>query len=109
MNASAVKPGQVPHLWRYRAEVMLRTVAALGGGYVLSAAWAAACSLAAVKWLSMSRVDAVQWVTMLSFVVYAVVVLWAFACGSTRKVCGVVVVGTALLLAAAWLLSEGLA
>ena len=33
--------------------------------------------------------------------------LWAFACGSTRKVCAVIGGGTALLVAAAWLLSGG--
>ncbi|MEG3000610.1 MAG: iron transporter [Comamonas sp.] len=94
-------------MWRYRSEVLLRTVVALGGGYALSAAWAAVCGLVVVRWFSMSRVDAVMWFTTLSFVVYAVVVLWAFACGSTRKVCRVIGVSTALLVAAAWLLSGG--
>ncbi len=107
MSAPAGKQVPLAPMWRYRGEVLLRAVFALGGGYALSAAWAAAAGLAAVQWLSLSRMDAVMWSTVLSFVVYAVVVLWAFACGSTRKVCAVIVGGTALLVAAAWLLSGG--
>lgn len=81
---STKQPSAIP--WAYRMQVLARVVCALGGGYVLSAAFAAATGLALVQWVGMSKVDAVTVSTMLSFVVFAVAVLWAFACASARRV-----------------------
>lgn len=76
---------QKPSLVHYRLTVLSRMLAAFVGGYGLSAAFAAAFGLAAVRWLGMAKADAVSMSTMLSFIVFTVAVLWAFACASTRK------------------------
>ena len=72
-------------LLRYRAAVLSRTVAAFVGGYALSAAFAAALGLVCVRWGEVTRADAVTLSTMLSFVVFAMAVLWAFACGNAKR------------------------
>ena len=82
-SVSIKQSGAMP--WAYRMQVLSRVVCALGGGYVLSAAFAAATGLVLVQWAGMSKVDAVTVATMLSFVVFAVIVLWVFACASTRR------------------------
>lgn len=66
---------------RYRAGVLSRTVAAIGGGYVLSALVAAALALA----LPTSRAEAAMTGTLTAFVVYPVVVMWVFACASALR------------------------
>ncbi|WCM92031.1 DUF3649 domain-containing protein [Acidovorax sp. NCPPB 2350] len=63
-------------LWRYRLAIASRSMAAVLGGYALAAAGAAAFSL--VLALAMPRVEAVLAATMLSWLVYAVAVGWAF-------------------------------
>ena len=66
---------------RYRAGVLSRTVAAIGGGYVLSALVAAALALA----LPTSRAEAAMTGTLTAFVVYPVAVMWVFACASALR------------------------
>ncbi len=63
-------------LWRYRLAITSRTVAAIGGGYALAAAFAAVLSLAMAQFTP--RVEAVLTATMLSWLVYAVGAGWAF-------------------------------
>lgn len=70
---------------RYRWAVVSRALAAVAGGYGLSAAFAAAFGLACAHWCGMGKADAVTLSTMLSFVVFAVAVLWAFACRSAWR------------------------
>ena len=62
-------------LMRYRIAVFSRVIAAFGGGYVLSASFAAGLGLVLVNAAQTSRVEAVTWSTMLSLVVFAVAVL----------------------------------
>ncbi|AXQ29354.1 DUF3649 domain-containing protein [Solimonas sp. K1W22B-7] len=61
--------------WREAAGVLSRLIAALLGGYALSAALAAVLALH----LPLERSEAVLVGTMLSFLVYVLAVMWAFA------------------------------
>jgi hypothetical protein len=63
-------------------EVTARTVAAVFGGYAMAALVAAACA----RWLPMARVEAVVAGMLVSFAVYAVVVIAAFALRSALRV-----------------------
>jgi hypothetical protein len=60
---------------RYRLGIASRAVAAILGGYAVTAITTALLSLV----LPMARVDAVMTATLLSFTVYACAVLWVFA------------------------------
>ena len=85
MNLGLLSSSSLSAVQRYRWAVVSRTIAAFGAGYVLSAAFAAALGLGCVQWAGMARADAVTLSTMLSFVVYALAVLWAFACANARR------------------------
>lgn len=81
-----------------RLEVLSRVVAAVIGGYALSAATAICLALL----LPMARAEAVLAGTMLSFVIYVSAALWVFAAASaTRAWIGLVLsaalLGTSLL------------
>lgn len=78
---------------RARISVASRTVAAIVGGYALSAAACAALGLA----LPMARATAVFSATMLSFALFCAVVMWAFYAPSARRVWGGIVAATGLL------------
>ncbi len=87
---------------RYRWLVTSRSVAAIFGGYLVAATWAASMSL----WLQhtgMARVDAVTTATMLSFIVYVCAAIWVFAVASTRRAWTGILVPAALMGGAAWL------
>lgn len=60
---------------RYRLGIASRAIAAILGGYAVTAITIALLSLA----LPMARVDAVMTATLLSFTVYTCAVLWVFA------------------------------
>lgn len=98
---------RTPALARYRWAVCMRTLAAFAGGYALSAAFAAALGLVCVQWLSMSRADAVMLSTMLSFIVFTVAVLWAFACANARRAWIGIAVPALLLGLLTWTLYGG--
>ncbi|HEY9572530.1 MAG TPA: DUF3649 domain-containing protein [Pusillimonas sp.] len=66
---------------RYRLEVASRALAAICGGYALTAT---ASGLLALT-LPMQRADAVLTATLLSFTLYACAALWAFAAGSALR------------------------
>lgn len=90
----------------YRWLVASRSLAAIFGGYVLAAAWAACMSL----WLQktgMARVDAVSTATMSSFVVHLCAAIWVFAVANTRRAWIGIVLPAALLAALAWLARAG--
>lgn len=78
------QPSAHPGLARYRVQVALRAVAAVGGGYVLAAASAAAGALG-FQSLGLARPDATLAATMLSFIVYAIAAMWAFGCASAVR------------------------
>lgn len=62
--------------WRYRLAVASRATAAIGGGYALAAAFAAALSLGLAQLVP--RVEAVLTATMLAWLAYAMAAGWAF-------------------------------
>lgn len=96
-----------PSLTRYRWAVASRTIAAFGGGYVLSAAFAASLGLVLVHGFDQPRVDAVSWGSMLSFVMFCTAVLWAFACTSATKAWTGIALPTVACLAVSWWLYGG--
>lgn len=61
-----------------------RIVAALFGGYLFTYAFTAALA----RLLPVDKVDALVITTLLSFVVYTLVILWSFGCHSVRRVWG---------------------
>lgn len=69
------KPGRPGTPLRYRLAVASRALAAIVGGYVLSALVAMAMAL----WLPLARAEAVITGTLASFVVYTCAVMWVFA------------------------------
>jgi len=60
----------------YRLAVTSRVLAAVLGGYLVSAL----ASVSLTMWLPMARAEAVVSGMMSSFLVYLVAVLWCFAC-----------------------------
>jgi hypothetical protein len=67
--------------WRYRGEVLMRTLAALAGGY----AGASAVAMALARRLPMTAQEAAISATLPSFLIYAGAVLWAFAARSAAQ------------------------
>ncbi len=59
--------------------VLLRVLGAVLGGYAFSAAWVAFASIALPPATGMARSEAVLLSSMLGFVVYLAVLIWAFA------------------------------
>ena len=84
---------------QYRWAVASRALAAIGGGYVLSAV----CSTAMALWLPLARAEAVLTGTMASFLVYTGAVMWVFAARTAWHAWAGVAVPSALLGAALWL------
>lgn len=86
---------------RYRLDVTARVLAAIGGGYALSAVTTALLAVV----LPMTRAEAVITATLLSFVVFCCAVLWVFAARNAwRAWAGLAVPGVLLGLA---LLAQG--
>jgi hypothetical protein len=90
-------------LARYRWAVASRTLAAVFGGYVLSAAFAGALSLA-LPLAGVPRAEAVLWATLLAFLVHATAALWAFGCASAWRAWAGIGGPTVLCALAVWLL-----
>ena len=65
----------------YRAGVASRTVAAIGGGYLLASLGTEALALA----LPLSRVDSVVTATLSGLVLYPCAVMWSFAAASAAR------------------------
>ena len=66
-------------VWR---GIATRTALASLGGYAFTYAFTAALA----QWLPLDPVDAITTASLLSFVVYLVFILWAFAAASLRRV-----------------------
>ncbi|MBW7901929.1 MAG: DUF3649 domain-containing protein [Rhodocyclaceae bacterium] len=88
---------------RYRWAVASRVAAAALGGYALTSAATVALAL---LW-PIPKAQAVLAATMLSFTLYTVAVLWAFATPSATRAWGGMLAGTAALAGVAWLLGAG--
>lgn len=70
----------------YRWQVAGRVLLASAGGYGLSSLLAAVMALALPCLPGVSRADGVLIASLLSFVFYALFVLWVFSVHSTRRV-----------------------
>ncbi len=79
------------------AEGVSRALAAVLAGYAFAYAFAAFASLA----LPLARAEAVVTASMLSFVVYLIAVVWAFAARSAARAWAALLAGSALFGAAA--------
>ena len=90
---------------RYRWAVASRALAAIAGGYVLSAL----CSTALGLWLPLARAEAVITGTLASFAIYAGAVMWVFAARSAGRAWAGLAVPAAVLGAVLWLALRGAA
>lgn len=84
---------------RYRLAVASRAMAAIGGGYALSALAATAMAL----YLPLHRAEAVIAGTLASFVFYTGAVMWSFAARSAWRAWGGLALPSLLLGAGLWL------
>lgn len=89
-------------LWRYRIGVASRAVAAIGGGYVLTALLVTVLSLS----LPGARAEATLAATLVSFALYAAAVVWVFAARSAARAWLGLSVPAAMLALAVWLLRQ---
>ncbi|MCB5363411.1 iron transporter [Pusillimonas sp. CC-YST705] len=79
-----------------RRDVAVRTVLAIFAGYALSALSAACLSL----YLPLARAEAVMVATMLAFLIYAILVIWAYSTARVGRMAGIWVATAAVLSAA---------
>lgn len=77
--------------------IVLRLIAALPGGYAFTAALVALLA-AALPLLGLARSEAVVSAAMLGFVLYLLVLLWAFSVRSLARLWAVLTGGTAVAL-----------
>ncbi len=63
----------------YRMAVASRAMAAIVGGYAVAALATGCLSLALARWAGMARPEAVVAATLLSFLWFALAVVWVFA------------------------------
>ncbi|VVP71996.1 hypothetical protein PS918_01300 [Pseudomonas fluorescens] len=90
-----VKSGTLPV--SYRLAVTSRVLAAVLGGYIVTAL----ASVCLTLWVPMARAEAVVTGMMSSFVVYLLAVIWCFACRTAwRAWLGLIVPALALAVAA---------
>ncbi|MPZ30329.1 MAG: hypothetical protein GEV13_04905 [Rhodospirillales bacterium] len=76
--------------------LIVRLVAAIGGGYGVSAGLVAVAALALPAMTAMPRSEAVVLASMLAFLVYLALLIWAFAEPRLTRLCVVLVAaGTA--------------
>ncbi|MFN3438779.1 MAG: iron uptake protein [Acidovorax sp.] len=81
----------------------LRVIGAVFGGYAFSAAWVAFAATALPMATGIARSEAVLLSSMLGFLVYLVVLIWAFAEGSVWRVWGLCAGGSVLAVALTFL------
>jgi hypothetical protein len=88
-------PGRREHLGIGASQLVLRVLLALAGGY---ASTAAAVLLLGVSFtaLGLARSEAVVLASMLGFVIYLGVLLWAFAEPRLARLAGALLAGSAL-------------
>lgn len=90
---------------RYRWLVASRVFIAAIGGYALTSA---ATIFLALVW-PLPKAQAVMAATLLSFTLYAVVVIWAFSVASVKRVWLWIVLTTAVLSLVNWIMLSGVA
>ena len=70
-----------------RLSVLVRLVAAIGGGYAVAAGLAALAAVALSTGGLMARSEAVVLASMLAFLVYLALLIWAFADRRLARLC----------------------
>ncbi|CAG2129781.1 hypothetical protein D3C87_1152770 [compost metagenome] len=69
----------------YRVAVASRAIAGILGGYGLAALATGCVALALARWTGMARAEAVVAASLLSFLWYALAVIWVFAVDSAWR------------------------
>lgn len=105
MKAQAMR--QTP-TQRYRWAVLCRVLLAVLGGYGITALACAVLAHGLVVLGAMERAPAVQLLTLLSFLLYTVVVLWVFHVPRVWRVAAVLAAWALVLAAALAVLKGGL-
>ncbi|MGH6627802.1 MAG: iron transporter [Burkholderiaceae bacterium] len=86
-----------PHeAWQHAARMALRVLGAVGGGYAFCAACAALLSVALPRLAGLPRSEAVVAAAVTGFVLYLVVLIWAFSVRGLRRLWSLLASGTAL-------------
>lgn len=88
-------------LTRYRWHIAARALAATGVNYVLCSLFAALAALALTH-AGLSKVDAVLASTMLTFILFGCIAMWAFHCASNRRLWVMLACATASLTLLTW-------
>lgn len=88
--------GAMPTMAHYRWAITSRALAAVLGGYAVSALFCAAAGLSLLH-TGTSRLDAVMTATMLAFVVHALSAIWSFRARSASRVWVGIGIAAALL------------
>lgn len=87
--------------WREALAMVLRIALATVGGYLLTSLMTVALAL---LW-PLPKGQAVMAATMLSFLVYAALIMWVFHEPSLRRILAILTLACVLLAAALWLFS----
>lgn len=96
------------HPWTRRSSLVLRVVAAIGGGYACTVALASAGAHLLVLAGGMARSEAVILTAMLSFILYLTLLLWSFAEPRLWRVWALPLAGIAIGLALRYALAPSL-
>lgn len=92
---------------RYRLMVASRALAGAVGGYALASLCTAVLAVGLPRVSDTSPASALLAATLLSFVVYAAAVVWAFSARSALRAWAGIGVPSAVLAAALWVLKVG--
>ena len=76
----------------HSSRIVLRLLAAIGGGYAVAAGLAALTAVILFVTGGLPRSEAVILASMLAFVIYLVLLIWAFAERSLLRLCSMLVV-----------------
>jgi len=82
--------------------IVLRLVAAIGGGYAVAAGLAALAAVALPQATAMPRSEAVVLASMLAFLVYLTLLIWAFAEPRLARLCLILVAAGIASWGGAW-------
>lgn len=102
-SARAVPPKPVSASageWRERLAITSRSLAAIAGGYLLANLFVPAFT----RVIPMAPRDASQLALMLSFIVFALAVIWAFACRDALRAWAGILFPTAICALILWLI-----
>jgi len=91
---------------KHKYDVLLRTIAAIFGGYFVSSAFSLACVPILVWLQACDRNEAIMVASMLSYVVYFTVIIMSFSRKSSWLLWRDIVLSLCLLLITFWLMDD---